>query len=427
MVNRTEREGAERVTMSASLPEQETQTDLPLAEVQAAANRIAGKVHHTPCLPSRTFSKLGGGEVWLKYENAQRTGAYKIRGALNRILTLPDTVRRRGVIAASAGNHAQGVAVAAAEAGVPATIVMPRPAPLTKVAATRNYGARVILHGDVFDDAQAEALRLVQTEGLTYVPPFDDPAVMAGQGTVALEILADCPDVGTLIVPIGGGGLIAGVAAAARQLRPDIKVIGVQAAGANATYLAYHRRYHGPLQTLNTIADGLATRTPGEHTFPLIQRYVDDVVTVSDTAITQAVVLLMERAKTIAEPAGAAALAALLAGRVTVPAWPACVIVSGGNIDLNMMHRIIQSGLDAAGRHLRVRTLMTDRPGMLQAIATVLANQSVNIIDVEHHRLGSNLSVMEAELDLTLEVRDHEHGQMVLRILKEEGFNSRVV
>jgi threonine dehydratase len=412
--------------MSTSLPDQQTQHDLPLAEVQAAAERIAGKVHRTPCLPSRTFSKLGGGEVWLKYENAQRTGSYKLRGALNRILTLPDEVRRRGVIAASAGNHAQGVAVAAAEAGVPATIVMPRPAPLTKVAATRGYGARVILHGDVFDDAQAEALRLVRTEGLTYVPPFDDPAVMAGQGTVALEILADFPNVGTLIVPIGGG-LIAGVAAAAKQLRPEIKVIGVQAAGANATYLAYHQRYTGPLQTLNTIADGLATRTPGQLTFPLIQRFVDDVVTVSDTAITQAVVLLMERAKTIAEPAGAAALAALLAGRIAVPAWPACVIISGGNIDLNMMHRIIQSGLDAAGRHLRVRTLMTDRPGMLQHIATVLANQSVNIIDVEHHRLGSNLSVMEAELDLTLEVRDHEHGQMVLRLLKEEGFNSRVV
>ena len=199
---------------------------------------------------------------------------------------------------------------------MPATIVMPRPAPLTKVAATRGYGARVILHGDVFDDAQAEALRLVHTEGSTYVPPFDDPAVMAGQGTVALEILADLPNVGTLIVPIGGGGLIAGVAATAKQLRPEIKVIGVQAAGANATYLAYHQRYTGPLQTLNTIADGLATRTPGQLTFPLIQRYVDDVVTVSDTAITQAVVLLMERAKTIAEPAVAAALAALLAGRV---------------------------------------------------------------------------------------------------------------
>jgi threonine dehydratase len=221
--------------------------------------------------------------VWLKYENLQRTGSYKIRGALNRLLTLPPGVR--GVIAASAGNHAQGVAVAASLAGVPATIVMPRNAPLAKVSATRGYGARVILCGDVFDEAHAEAVRLMEAEGLTYIHPFDDPAVMAGQGTMALEILAGAPAVDTLVVPIGGGGLIAGIAVASRGLKPDIRVIGVQASGANATYLAFRDLLPAPLEAPATIADGLLTRAPGMHTLPIIRRCVDDVVTVSDEAI----------------------------------------------------------------------------------------------------------------------------------------------
>jgi threonine dehydratase len=382
-------------------------------------------VRRTPCEPSRTFSQLCGAEVWLKYENFQRTGAYKLRGALNHILTLPDDVRRRGVIAASAGNHAQGVAVAADLAGVAATVVMPRSAPLAKVAATRGYGARVILHGDVFDDAQQEARRLQAAEGLAYVPPFDDPAVIAGQGTVVLEILADMPRLGTLIVPIGGGGLIAGVALTAKHLRPDIRVVGVQASGANATYLAYHNRYTGPLQTVSTIADGLMTRAPGQLTLPLIRRYVDDVVTVDDTAITQAVVLLIERAKTIAEPAGAAALAALLCGAVPLDSLrtePICVVVSGGNVDLNLIDRILQKGLSAAGRYLRLHTRLTDRPGVLRHLSGILADHAVNIIDVVHHRLGPNLAINEVDLELMLEVRDHEHSAAVLQALRDAGY-----
>jgi threonine dehydratase len=404
-----------------------TGVDLPLAEVRAAAARLAGKVRRTPCEPSRTFSRLCGGEVWFKYENLQRTGAYKLRGALNRILTLPEEARRRGVIAASAGNHAQGVAVAAALAGVPATVVMPRTAPLAKVAATREYGARVVLHGDVFDDAQEEALRLMRAEGLTYVHPFDDPAIMAGQGTVALEILEDLPDAGTLVIPIGGGGLIAGMAATAKQLRPEIKVIGVQAKGANSTFLAYHDRYTGPLPAVNTIADGLATRAPGRLTLPLIRRYVDDVVEVDDTALTEAVVLLLERAKTIVEPAGAAALAALLSGAAMPERWPTCVLLSGGNVDLNMIDRIVQRGLSAAGRHLRLRTRLPDRPGALQRLTTVLAEESANIVEVVHHRLGATLPVNEAELELTLEVRDQEHGRAVLAALERAGYVSVVL
>jgi threonine dehydratase len=386
-------------------------------------------VQRTPCWRSRTFSRLCGAEVWLKYENLQRTGSYKIRGALNRVLTLPDQARQHGVIAASAGNHGQGVAVAAHLAGVPATIVMPVQAALAKVTATREYGARVVLHGEVFNEAHAEALRIAEQERLTYVHPFDDTAVMAGQGTVALEILEDTQDLEAIVVPVGGGGLIAGMAVAAKSLRPGIRVIGVQASGANPTYLAYHGRYQGPLASISTIADGLATRTPGEMTLPIIRRFVDDVVTVDDDVIAEAVVLLMERAKMIAEPAGVVALAALLARAVPMEkeGERVCAVITGGNVDLNLIDRILQFGLGATGRHLRLRTQLTDRPGSLARLAALLAEQGANIFEVVHHRVGSSLSVNEVDLELTLEVRDHAHGEAVLQALKEDGYSTDVI
>jgi threonine dehydratase len=400
---------------------------LTLEDVRVAAERIQGHVHSTPCWRSRTFSELSGASVWLKYENLQRTGSYKIRGALNRILTLAPEARAQGVIAASAGNHAQGVAVAAAIAQTPATILMPAQAPLAKVSATRGYGARVILHGEVFDEAHAEALRLANAEGLTYVHPFDDPMVMAGQGTVALEILAAAPDIDTLVVPIGGGGLIAGVAVAARSLRPGLKVYGVQASGANATEQAFHGRYTAPLESPTTIADGLLTRAPGERTLPLIREYVDDVVTVTDESIAETVVLLMERAKTVAEPAGAVALAAVLSGAVPTRGRRCCAIISGGNVDPNMMDRLLQFGLGAAGRHLRLRTELTDRPGALVGLSTVIAEEGANIFEVVHHRIGSSHSVNVVDLSLTLEVRDRAHGEAVIQALRTSGYVAEVV
>jgi threonine dehydratase len=384
-------------------------------------------VHHTPCLRSRTFSEQVGGDVWLKYENLQRTGAYKLRGALNRILTLPAAARSTGVIAASAGNHAQGVAVAAQEAGVAATIVMPRQAPLAKVAATRGYGARVILHGDVFDEAHAEAMRLAVAEGLTYIHPFDDPAVMAGQGTVALEILDAIPEVELLVVPIGGGGLIAGMSTATRALRPEVRIVGVQAAGANATFLAFHDDYTGPLQSVATIADGLITRAPGEHTLPIIRSLVDEVVTVSEEAIAETVVLLMERAKTVAEPAGAVALAALLSGAVDGAGKRACAVISGGNVDPNLFDRLLQFGLGAAGRHVRLRTELPDRPGVLARLASLIAEQGANIFEVVHHRIGSSPSPNLVDLELTLEVRDRAHGAAVCNALRADGYPVELV
>jgi threonine dehydratase len=331
------------------------------------------------------------------------------------------------VIAASAGNHAQGVAVAASIAGVSATIVMPVQAPLAKVSATRGYGARVILLGEVFDEAHAEALRIAAQEGLTYVHPFDDPMVMAGQGTVALEILEGAPEIDTLVVPIGGGGLIAGMSVAARALRPDLKIFGVQAQGANATALAFHDRFTQPLEAPTTIADGLLTRAPGERTLPLIRCHVDDVVTVSDESIAEAVVLLMERAKTVAEPAGAVALAALLSGVVPANNRSTCAVISGGNVDPNMMDRLLQFGLGAAGRHLRLRTELTDRPGALVGLSTVIAEQGANIFEVVHHRIGSSHSVNVVDLSLTLEVRDRAHGQAVIQALRANGYVAEVV
>jgi threonine dehydratase len=399
---------------------------LSLADVEAAAQRLKGKLHRTPCWESTTFSRLCGLPVWLKYENLQRTGSYKIRGALNRILSMPEEARQRGVIAASAGNHAQGLAVAAQMAGVPATIVMPRQAPLAKVAATRGYGANVILIGDAFDEAHAEALRLSEEQNLTYVHPFDETAVMAGQGTVALEMLEDAPDLETLVVPIGGGGLISGMALAAKSRKPGIKVIGVQAKGANSTYLAFHDQYDGPLAHIATIADGLATRAPGVNTLPLIKQYVDDVITVEEEAIAETVVLLMERAKVVAEPAGAVALAAIL-GRKVSSNGPIGAVVSGGNIDLNMMDRILQFGFNAAGRQLRVRTQLIDRPGQLLLLSTILTENDANIFEIVHHRLGSSLSVNEVDLDLTLEVRDREHGQLVLQKMREHGYATEII
>jgi threonine dehydratase len=401
--------------------------ELSLADVRAAARRIAGRVHRTPCWESRTFSELCGGRVWLKYENLQRTGSYKIRGALNRILTLDAKRRKNGVIAASAGNHAQGVAVAAALAGVPATIVMPSQAPLAKVSATRGYGARVILHGAVFDEAHAEAMRVATEEGLTYVHPFDDPMVMAGQGTVALEILSVAPEVDTLVVPIGGGGLIAGNAVAAKALKPGMRVIGVQASGANATELAFHNQFTSPLESPTTIADGLVTRAPGKLTLPIIRRAVDEVVTVSDESIAETVVLLMERAKTVAEPAGAVALAALLSGAVEAEGHVSAAILSGGNVDPNLMDRLLQFGLGASGRHLRLHTELTDRPGTLVGLSTVIADQGANILEVVHHRSGWSRSVNVVDLELALEVRDRAHGEALVQALHAAGYVAEVV
>jgi threonine dehydratase len=391
-------------------------------DVEAAAARLAPYLQPTPTVRSRFFCALTGCEVYLKEENLQRGGSFKLRGALNRLLTLPPAKRQRGVITASAGNHGQGVAIAAGIVGCRATVVMPLNAPLAKIEATRAYGARVVLHGASYDDAQEQAFRLAAGRHLTYVPAFDDLAVMAGQGTVALEMLAAVPDLEALVVPVGGGGLIGGIATVAKCHTPPLRVYGVQAAGAAAAVAAFHSGRLQPTPDVHTFADGIAVKAPSALTLAHLRERVDDVVAVPDDWIAEAVVLLMERTKLVVEGAGAAGLAALLAGRLALKGACVGVVLSGGNIDLTTIDRIVQHGLTAAGRYLVFRTRLEDRPGELARLSALLARLRVNILEVRHHVRGVALGVNEVELELTVETRNVAHGEQVLERLRDGGY-----
>jgi threonine dehydratase len=394
-----------------------------LQEIRAARERIGGAVITTPCTPSEAFGELFGGHAWFKFENLQRTGSFKERGALNRILLIPPPDRERGVIAASAGNHAQGVAYHAGRLGIRATIVMPERTPLIKVSNTERFGARVVLHGANYDEAMAEALRLQDEEGSTLVHPFDDPAVIAGQGTIGLELLEQCPDMEVVVVPVGGGGLISGIAMALKEVRPEIRVVGVEAAVLPA---ALRAREAGRLVTIpaaETIADGIAVRSIGERTFGIIERYVDDLVTVGEEEIASAVLLLLEREKTVAEAASATALAAVLSGAVAEVAGANVVLLlSGGNIDVNLLSRIIERGLVNDGRvtHLDVR--VRDRPGALAALTALLAERGANVLRLDHRRGTHGLWVTEAEVALTLETRGTAHADELVTALAAAGY-----
>ncbi|MCL5266291.1 MAG: threonine ammonia-lyase [Chloroflexi bacterium] len=395
---------------------------LNIDDITKAREVLAGIARCTPLLPTRTFSRLSGGDVYLKVENTQRTGSFKIRGAYVKIKSLTRQQRQKGVIAASAGNHAQGVAIAAAMTGTRSVVVMPETAPLAKVTATRDYGAEVILKGNTYDEACAYAQDLQHQMGLTFIHPFDDWKVMAGQGTIGLEILDALPDVDAAIVPIGGGGLIAGVATALKAHQPKLKVIGVQAAGASSCYQSFKRGVLTPTEEVNTIADGIAVKCCGTLTFPVIQRLVDDVVTVEDDAIVHSIFLLLERSKLLVEGAGAVGLAALMAGRIKLPRKKVVLLLSGGNIDVNLLARLIEHGLTAAGRYLVIRVSVLDKPGQLLGLLRVLADKRVNILQIEHHRTGLPLPVNQAEVELTLETRDPEHCAEIMGALKAAGY-----
>ena len=396
-------------------------TAVDLAAIREAAATIAGFVHRTPLLGSAAFSELAGADVFLKLENLQKTGSFKVRGAFNRLARLDAAARRRGVICASAGNHAQGVALAGARLGIPVTVVMPETAPTTKVVATRGYGAEVVLHGDGYDGAYDMACRLADERGLTFIHAFDDPLVVAGQGTVGLEILEDLPDVDTVVVPVGGGGLIAGIAIALKALKPGVRVVGVQPQEAPALARAFVTGRLEPVERARTIADGLAVKTPREMTFHLIRRFVDAMVTVSEEEIARAILLLLERAKLVAEGAGAAALAALLYGKVP-GAGRVAVVISGGNIDVNLLARIIERGLLEDGRLIRLRTLVADRPGSLQALLKVIADCGGNILAVYHDRLRHEVALGETEVELIIETRDAGHVDEIRRALGRHGY-----
>ena len=390
-----------------------TATGPTLAEIHEARKRLQGVARETPVISSETLGRLAGRPVWLKAENLQRTGSFKIRGAFTRISNLTDAERAAGVVTASAGNHGQAVAWAAREAGVRATVFMPEDAPTAKVEATKSYGANVVLAGHGFDDAVAAAQERVEA-GETFVHAFEDPLVLAGQGTLGLELAEQlASEVETVVVPIGGGGLAAGVALALNELRPDIRLVGVQAAACAP--------FAGQAPSGNTIADGIAVKQPGELTQSLLAGRLESVVTVTDAEIAGAILLVSERCKLTVEGAGAASVAALLAGRVG-GTGAVCALLSGGNIDASMLIEVLRHGLTRAGRYLVVRTRVDDRPGNLAGLLAAVAEERANVLVVDHHREGMDLPVTGTEIQLTLVMRDEEHCAELLARLDERGY-----
>lgn len=390
-----------------------TRTAPTLADIEQARARLDGIARVTPVFGSETFSRRAGRDVLLKAENLQRTGAFKIRGAVNKIATLSAEERAAGVVAASAGNHGQAVAWAAREQGVGATVFMPQDSPMAKVDATRNYGARVELGGVTFDDALVAAEEYVDSCGATFIHPFEDEVVIAGQGTIGLELAEQVPQANTFVVPIGGGGLAAGIAIALKSARPEVRMVGVQA---KACAPLAGGTEHG-----FTIAEGIAVKQPGELTTSILRELVDDVVAVSDDEISEAIVLLLERTKLLVEGAGAAGVAAVLAGQVGGQG-PVCVLLSGGNIDPTLLISVMRHGLTQAGRYLVVRTRVPDRPGELVRLLELVAAERGNLVSVEHHREGMAVSIAETEVELTLSTRDAEHCTALLDAMRREGY-----
>ncbi len=384
-----------------------------LTDLEAARGRIAGIARVTPVYPSETLSRRAGRTVQLKAENLQRTGAFKIRGAVNTIASLTAEERAAGVVAASAGNHGQAVAWAAREAGIAASVFMPEDSPMAKVEATRNYGAHVELAGSGFDEALAAATEEVAGSGATFVHAFEDERVIAGQGTVGLELAEQLPGLETLVIPIGGGGLAAGIAIAYRALRPQVRLVGVQAENVCPFAGGTEHRY--------TIAEGIAVKQPGELTSAILGELLDDVVTVTDDQISHAIVLLLERTKLLVEGAGAASVAALLAGKVEGEGEVG-VVLSGGNIDPTLLIQVMRHGLTQAGRFLVVRTRLGDRPGELIKLLQLIASERANVVSVEHHREGMALPIGQTEVELTLAMRDDEHCADVLEALAGHGY-----
>ena len=389
-----------------------------LDEIRDAQQRVGPLLRRTPVDRSDTLSRLTGRPILLKPEHLQRTGSFKIRGAYNFVSRLPEGVE---AVAASAGNHAQGVALAAALTGHRATIFMPANASLPKVEATRGYGATVVLGGDGVDACIVAALAYASEHGATFVPPFDHPLVIAGQGTIGLELAEEAPEAGTVVVPVGGGGLIAGVATALAHLRPGIRVVGVEPAGAASMRAALDGGHPVALGHVDTMADGIAVRSCSELTLSHVRAHVADIVTVEEEDISRAVLLLLERAKAVVEPAGAAGLAAVLAGKLDGDG-PLVALLSGGNVDPLLLVRLIEHGLSAAGRYLVLRVVVDDRPGALAGVTAAVADMGLNVLSVEHHRSGLRLPLDQVEVVLTLETRDPEHSGQVLARLRAEGY-----
>ena len=385
-----------------------------LTTVQQARERIHGFIVNSPCRHSVELSQMIGADIHLKLDNVQRTGAFKERGALNKILTLSDAEKRRGVVAASAGNHAQAVAYHACARGIQTQIVMPLMTPLVKVAATKGFGADVVLHGANYDEAYSYALDSCAAQGMTFLHPFDDAEVINGQGSIGLELLEQVPDLEAVVAPIGGGGLISGVACAIKETNPRVRVVGVQTERLPSMLRATEVGHPVTIPASATVADGIAVRRAGDVTLPLVQRYVDEIVTVDEEEIANAILVLLEKEKTLAEGAGAVAMASLLQHKTLLAGKKTAALVCGGNIDVSLLAKIIERGLAKDGRRLRLRIHLTDRPGALHQLTKVIADLRANIVETQYDRTYYGVNLGDTAIDLSMETRGQEHIQQIL-------------
>lgn len=393
---------------------------LTLDRIYHAAYTLKDAVRKTDLILAPALS--GENQVYLKTENLQMTGSFKVRGAYYKVSKLSEEERSKGIIACSAGNHAQGVALAAQKFGIPAIICMPDGAPISKVEATRSYGAEICLVSDTYDDAYAKAVELQKEEGYTFIHPFDDLDVIAGQGTIGLEILDQLDDVDAIVVPIGGGGLISGVAAAVKQLRPQCKIYGVQAAGAPSMYESFRAHEKVSTETVNTFADGIAVKVPGDNTFALIDKYVDEVITVTEDEIAAAILTLMEKQKVVAEGAGAVSVAAVMFDKIPLKDKKVVCIVSGGNIDVNILNRVITRGLIMSGRRTTLTIALTDKPGQLVGVSSIISRCGGNVVAVHHDNSDPNMAINSCFLTIVMETRDFAQAQLIEEELAKAGF-----
>ncbi|MFZ3212970.1 MAG: threonine ammonia-lyase [Terriglobales bacterium] len=409
---------------ATSLPKQaETASPVTLARIQEARERIHQAIAVSPCSHSHALSRLAGSPVFLKLENLQRTGAFKERGALNKLLCLTVDERKRGLVTASAGNHAQAVAYHASRLGIRAEIWMPLTTPLVKVSSTQSHGVKVVLHGTGFDETYEASLERCRERQATFIHPFDDEDVIAGQGTIALELLEQIRDIEVVVTSVGGGGLISGIAVALKELKPAIRVIGVQSSLIPSMVRAAREGHPVTLPAVSTVADGIAVRSAGEKTLPLVKKYVDDLVVVDDEEIAAAILFLLEREKTMAEGAGACGVAALLHGKISLGGKTAAIVISGGNLDVTLLSRIIERGLVKDGRLVRLRIPLPDHPGALHRLTQVIAGQRINIVETEYHRTFYGARLGHTLIDLTMEARDLNHANELSAALTAAGYN----
>ncbi len=398
-------------------------TSLNLADIQTACQRIKDVIEKTPCDYSEVLSRRYGCQIYLKLENLQITGSFKARGAFNKMLQLTAEQRAAGVIAASAGNHAQGVAYVARQLGIEATIVMPETTPLAKIRGTEEFGASIVLHGSRYAEAFEKACELQQQHGYTFIHAFDDLQIIAGQGTLGLEVLEQVPDLDMLVVPIGGGGLIAGSAIAIKQTRPEVRIIGVEAERIPAMKTSIEVGHIEPYHPANTIADGISITTVGQHTYPLVKQYVDEVVTVSEEHIAAAIMELLEREKTLAEGAGAVGFAALSHGGIeNINDKKIVIVVSGGNIDMTMLQVILERGMEHDGRLARLKVVIPDKPGNIAKLASLVAAQQANILEIYQHHSVSEVDIGETEVEMVLEAKGRAHIEAIIDSIHQSGY-----